>query len=72
MHKQEDGYKMNKTELRAYVLVLIKKITREDMIMEEASEVYNTLLDYTIQVHPEMTKENMDDCIYFAMQASLF
>lgn len=60
------------TILKGYTLALIKKIHRDDMIVEHASEVYNTLLDYTINTHPEFTHDEMDKCIYYAMQSTTF
>ena len=58
-------------ELKGYALTLIKKIKNDDLIIEEASEVYNTLLDYSMQVHPEYTADEIDKCIYYAMESSI-
>lgn len=58
-------------ELKGFTLSLIRKITRDGMIEQNASEVYNTLLDYTIRIHPEYTRDESDKCIYYAMQSSI-
>jgi hypothetical protein len=59
-------------EMKAATFGLIRKIEREDMIVQEASEVYTTLSDYMRTNYPEFTSEENDDCVYYAMQASLF
>lgn len=60
------------TMMKAATLGLIRKIEREGMTLHPASEVYTTLADYMRATYPEFTSEQNDDCIYYAMQASLF
>ena len=58
--------------MKAATLGIIRKIEREDMIIQPASEVYTTLADYMRENYPEFSQDEIDDCVYYAMQASLF
>ena len=59
-------------QMKAATLGLIRKIAREDLIMQSASEVYTTLVNYMRSSHPEFNSNEIDNCVYYAMQASLF
>ena len=60
------------TQMKAATLGIMRKIDREDLITHEASEVYTTLVDYMRTNYPEFNSEEIDHCVYYAMQASLF
>jgi len=60
------------TKMKACTLGLIRKIEREDMIVQGAASVYTTLADFVRVNYPEFTSDEVDHCVYYAMQASLF
>ena len=59
-------------QMKAATLGLIKRIEREGMTDKPASEVYTTLADYMRETYRELTNEEIDHCVYYAMQACLF
>ena len=60
------------TQMKAATLGIIRKIEREDLITHESSEVYTTLADYMRTTYPEFNSEEIDHCVYYAMQTCLF
>ena len=60
------------TQMKVATLGIIRKIDREDLITQDASEVYTTLADYMRAGYPEFNSDEIDHCVYYAMQASLF
>lgn len=60
------------TVMKAATLGLIRKIERENLVEQDAQDVYEELSDYMRVTYPEFTSDQNDDCVYYAMQASLF
>lgn len=60
------------TTMKAATLGLIKRIENETLTDDPAQEVYELLADSMRTNYPEFTADEIDHCVYYAMQASLF
>jgi len=58
--------------MKAATLGIIKYIEREHLTEHPAPSVYTTLADYMRATYPQFNSEQIDDCVYYAMQACLF